>query len=361
MYKVGEKIKIKSDLVTGQKYGTCYLWTGMKEVLCGNTFTVTFIHEDSGYLDVKETGLIISFEMIDDEFKIGDKVISTNKEYGVGTVYHIYPEYISVKFKYQILGRCYNISDHKRNITSLGNDTISRYVEEDKVAVVMMYKVGDSVVFKSDLVAYERYGTITAIPGMCKPNTVMVIDRIDLHDFTYHTAQGFWINDAMIDGFSGKFKVGDLIKGTANSIYGVTDETMTKGKVIDAFSDGKIRVEILESSRDCSAVGMTFPVDSKYFEAYVPESLDINLVFVTFGHGTEQYTFEVPQGVVLREGDKVFVPTARCAKTPVTCSTDSFIITKVAAEKLVKGLDATPLKKVIGKAVSKTTYEVEAF
>ena len=73
-----------------------------------------------------------------------------------------------------------------------------------------------------------------------------------------------------------KFKVGDLVRGTKNSPYNITDEAMMLGEVVEVYEEAEdyeedIRVKILEHpSRRW--VGKNFTVDSRYFEpAHAPK------------------------------------------------------------------------------------------
>lgn len=70
-----------------------------------------------------------------------------------------------------------------------------------------------------------------------------------------------------------KFKVGDLVRGTKNSRYNVTDEDMTLGEVVEVYEEAEdyeedIRVKILEHRRS-REIGHMFSVKSQYFEPVV--------------------------------------------------------------------------------------------
>ena len=67
-----------------------------------------------------------------------------------------------------------------------------------------------------------------------------------------------------------KFKVGDLVRGTKNSPYNITDEKMTLGEVVKVYGEDEHRkddicVKVLEHRRQ-REVGLAFPVKSRYFE-----------------------------------------------------------------------------------------------
>lgn len=74
-----------------------------------------------------------------------------------------------------------------------------------------------------------------------------------------------------------KFKVGDIIRGTADSVYTFTDKLMTKGLVTQVIDDEFITVKILESKIYHSQIGHTFTVRSEYFE-YIPNENIFNKI-----------------------------------------------------------------------------------
>ncbi len=61
------------------------------------------------------------------------------------------------------------------------------------------------------------------------------------------------------------FKVGDIVTATEGAPYYITDEDMTKGKVIEVYH-GDIRVKVLEHKTMPHEVGATYYVDAKHFE-----------------------------------------------------------------------------------------------
>ena len=62
------------------------------------------------------------------------------------------------------------------------------------------------------------------------------------------------------------FKVRDIVKGTNNSDYGVTNEYMYKGKIVRIRDNGNIDIEILEHKLK-SEIGERYDdLDPKYFE-----------------------------------------------------------------------------------------------
>lgn len=62
-----------------------------------------------------------------------------------------------------------------------------------------------------------------------------------------------------------KFEVGDIIKGTNDGPYNVTNEHMYAARVIKLNKSGNIEIQIL-NHLDKSNVGNTYIVDPKYFE-----------------------------------------------------------------------------------------------
>lgn len=73
-----------------------------------------------------------------------------------------------------------------------------------------------------------------------------------------------------------KFQIGDLVRGTKNSPYSITDEAMTLGEVIKVYKEDEPRkddicVKVLEHRRR-DLIGEDFVVDSRYFEpAHAPK------------------------------------------------------------------------------------------
>ena len=66
-----------------------------------------------------------------------------------------------------------------------------------------------------------------------------------------------------------KFKIGDIVKGTNNRIYSITNEDMTKGLVVDVGScdeDDEIEIKVLEHKTKPEEIGHSFYVKSKFFE-----------------------------------------------------------------------------------------------
>ena len=71
-----------------------------------------------------------------------------------------------------------------------------------------------------------------------------------------------------------KFKVGDLVRGTKNSPYEITDKDMTLGKVIGTYEknehcEADICVKVLKHRR-LSEVGYIFSVNSQYLDLVEP-------------------------------------------------------------------------------------------
>lgn len=84
-FKVGDKIRIKSNLVVGNRYnGECLFNSDMKEYK-GRMATIREIHEDRYILDIDEPHWHWCEEMVEryTEFKIGDKVEVTWRDNGI--------------------------------------------------------------------------------------------------------------------------------------------------------------------------------------------------------------------------------------------------------------------------------------
>ena len=60
-------------------------------------------------------------------------------------------------------------------------------------------------------------------------------------------------------------KVGDFVKGRADSPYGITNGNMTRALVVDVIGDSSIKIRILEHT-DWDGTYAIFNVDSKHFD-----------------------------------------------------------------------------------------------
>ena len=62
-----------------------------------------------------------------------------------------------------------------------------------------------------------------------------------------------------------KFKVGDIVCGNTDKVYGITNTDMTKGEVIKVCEDGRIKVNIVEHTNQ-NSIGKEFFVSPEYFD-----------------------------------------------------------------------------------------------
>ena len=72
-----------------------------------------------------------------------------------------------------------------------------------------------------------------------------------------------------------KFKVGDIIKGTKDGRYAVTNEDMYAARVIELYKSGNIRIRILDHLVKGN-IGAIHTVDPKYFVYKDNDSKDNN-------------------------------------------------------------------------------------
>ena len=87
----------------------------------------------------------------------------------------------------------------------------------------------------------------------------------------------------------------------------------------------------------------------------------VNLVFIKHQENSKKFLFEVPVGVELMKGEKVFCDT-RLGNQVGICATSSFYINSHSLESVVEGFGATmPLRKVIGYAEPITEYRLTKF
>ena len=88
-----------------------------------------------------------------------------------------------------------------------------------------------------------------------------------------------------------KFKIGDIVRGTKNRIYSITNEDMTKGLVVYVRSydeDDEIEIKVLEHKTKPEEIGHSFSVKSKFFELYD----DPKIVITTDGNKTLARLYE---------------------------------------------------------------------
>lgn len=86
-----------------------------------------------------------------------------------------------------------------------------------------------------------------------------------------------------------------------------------------------------------------------------------NLVFIKHQGSNKKFMFEVPVGVELMKGEKVFCDT-RLGNQIGTCATSSFYINSHSLESVMEGFEATmPLRKVIGYAEPISEYRLVKF
>ena len=92
-----------------------------------------------------------------------------------------------------------------------------------------------------------------------------------------------------------KFKVGDIIKGTKDGRYAVTNEDMYAARVIELYKSGNIRIRILDHLvRD--NVGDTYIVNPKYFVYKDNDFKDNDLYKNNLGTNSIVKIIEAPYG-----------------------------------------------------------------
>ena len=111
-----------------------------------------------------------------------------------------------------------------------------------------------------------------------------------------------------------KFKVGDLVRGTKNSPYNITDEKMTLGKVVKVYGEDEhceddICVKVLEHRRQCE-VGHMFPVESRYFEPVEPAHAPKIVLSPDNAEDIDWLTYKSSQ-IIVRLSEKSGMPIER--------------------------------------------------
>lgn len=111
-----------------------------------------------------------------------------------------------------------------------------------------------------------------------------------------------------------KFKVGDLVRGTKNSPYNITDEDMTLGEVVKVYKEDECReddicVKVLEHRRQCE-VGHMFPVKSRYFEPVEPAHAPKIVLSPDNAEDIDWLTYKASR-IIERLSEKSGMPTER--------------------------------------------------
>lgn len=92
-----------------------------------------------------------------------------------------------------------------------------------------------------------------------------------------------------------KFKVGDIIKGTNDAKYSITNKDMYAARVLELYKSGNIRIRILDHlNRD--NVGDTYIVNPKHFVYKDNDSKDNNLYKNNLGTNSIVEIIEAPYG-----------------------------------------------------------------
>lgn len=95
------------------------------------------------------------------------------------------------------------------------------------------------------------------------------------------------LNNIIEEGKGMKFKVGDIVTGTKDNDYGITNKDMTRGEVVEVYNvsgysgyEDDIKIKVLEHRTDPRKVGASYPVESKYFKlVQVADQINATITF----------------------------------------------------------------------------------
>lgn len=208
-YKVGDKVKVRNDLVVNETYGDgCRFRSDMARYK-GQVVTISRVFDVDGFYKIKDDFSNWSWvdEMFEDvvenkKYKIGDKVkiredLIADEEYGE-------INYISDMDKWK--GKIVTISfaDNDNNCYGIAEDTEGwNWSAEMFEDVSMKYKIGDRVRVRKDLVHGKGYGGQTFYMDDWK-GKVVTISSINSHGYYEIAGDGdvWWWTDEMFEDVS---------------------------------------------------------------------------------------------------------------------------------------------------------------
>lgn len=85
-------------------------------------------------------------------------------------------------------------------------------------------------------------------------------------------------------------------------------------------------------------------------------NVPVNLVYTQFNSNEKNYLFEVPSGIVLSKGDKVF-GNVRSSELMLECTSDSFEMERDTLNIMLSAQRINSLKMITGRAVLSYTKE----
>lgn len=77
-FKIGDKVRVRSDLIVGKYYSNIKMLDGLMERCIGSIGTIEYVNDGDYHLDI---GFFWSEEMLEPlyKFKVGDMVIGNDK------------------------------------------------------------------------------------------------------------------------------------------------------------------------------------------------------------------------------------------------------------------------------------------
>jgi len=266
----GEKVKVIHDFLDGD-----FRISDEK----GNTH----VCQSCNLKEVKQLNNNITIKesvIVEKRFKIGDSVRIINKKGILGVVNSVDLGDTAVIEKYNDENKDYKLrfdvsndywfaSDGEFELIEAAKDVQKLKIITEGTTTTVKFKDGREGVAK-------LYYKDTFNKGFGIVQALGVALGIDLIEEVLKVVKSYEIEDKPtkeeIKEFADRtafkhrdFKVGDLVKGVEDSIYGITDQDMTKGEIIKVLENKNVKVKILEHKHE-GDVGREFTVDPKYFE-----------------------------------------------------------------------------------------------
>lgn len=367
-YSVGDKVRVRSDLIIGKDYGALTWLGGSMSILGGRVLTIEKVYKGDCY-SFEETVYSLSEEMI--ECKVAFKIkctIANDDDFEVGKEYYINDKGFFTDRERVGRENFKNFDDwyDKCHWTKYSFKLVEDYtktnkseVEEECEMKKFKYKVGDCVKFERD--EFKSIGKIVEI-RVGRFNDEYLIELPKESHGDGHNGNGFakgnykednyWFIDdsdieCKVDGSEfestkeeikvAKFKVGDRIRANvkSNDKYSITNlrnkyegvvEYVYEGEkfktedgyildpeYFDLIEEPKHKTEFIEPANEDIKVKDQFLYDHKVKtngDIVFNKVKMLTLCFVKYNHWGKVYTFINPTGKVLKEGTKVLVDSA---------------------------------------------------
>lgn len=286
-FKVGDKVRVKEDLVCGRMYGLNKFVRPMEQYR-GQVFRIAYIFRNQYEFD--DIGYLFTEEMVEEvkevkvmKFKVGDKV----KVREDLVVNECYDEYTFSEGMEEYKGNIVEIKEVLWNAYTLkgigyhwSDAMLKEFKEEIKEDTVMKFSVGDKVRVREDLVEGEYYGYYMFSHDMKEyKGCIFEISKVLGHEYLLKDMPSFlWTNEML-----------ELVKNEENNVSikrsVCLEYTNSNGEIkhfflgdeVEVIDDtttsytGRITSVTLDSiSMDCSS-----KFEAKVIEKYIADILEI--------------------------------------------------------------------------------------